>query len=400
VPLIGSGGAGRWSLIQGVLSLDGTLGVADADEAPRFVPLVADDLHLTLAGGRIDATATLRPKAGGIRIADVVIGHDLSAGQGKAALIVPGLTFGEGLQPEQLTRLTLGVVANVVGTVSGRGDIAWDPDGVTSTGRFSTNGLDLAAAFGPVKGIRTTIDFSDLLALETRPGQVATIAEVNPGIAVTDGRVRYRLLPGQIVAVEGGGWPFAGGRLELEPARLDFSRENDRRLVFAVQALDAARFVQQLGFENIAATGTFDGRVPMIFGASGARLEDGLLTARPGGGTVAYVGELTQAQLGVFGKLAFDALRSIRYRNLSIGLNGALDGEIVSKVNFAGVNQEPLQGVKTPFRSQLKRLPFIFNITIRAPFRGLVGSARGFADPTLFIRDRIAVQPQESEAKP
>lgn len=400
VPLVGSDGAGRWSLTGGRLALDGALRVADAQPAARFVPVIADGLNLTLIDGRIAATATLRPTPGGVRIADVAIDHLLSSGTGRAVLTVPGLTFGPDLQPEALTRLTLGIVANVRGTVAGRGDIAWGPDGVTSTGRFATDGLDLAAAFGPVTGIRTTITFSDLLALETPPGQVATIAEVNPGIAVADGEVRYRLLPGQVVQVQGGGWPFAGGRLELEPATMDFARDVDRRLVFAMNGLDAARFVQTLGFENIAATGIFDGRVPMIFGAAGARLEGGLLTARPGGGTVAYVGELTRAQLGTFGKLAFDALRSMRYRNLSIGLDGALDGEIVSRVNFAGVNQEPLQGTKTPFRSQLRRLPFVFNITVRAPFRGLVGSARGFADPTLFIRDRIGVQTSESEAKP
>ena len=66
---------------------------------------------------------------------------------------MPGITFGEGLQPEELTRLTEGVIALVNGTLRGRGEINWSGGGkVTSTGDFSTADMDLAAPFGPVTG--------------------------------------------------------------------------------------------------------------------------------------------------------------------------------------------------------------------------------------------------------
>ena len=66
---------------------------------------------------------------------------------------MPGLTFGPNLQPDELTRLTEGVIALVNGTISGQGRIDWTGDGkVTSTGDFSTASLDLAAPFGPVDG--------------------------------------------------------------------------------------------------------------------------------------------------------------------------------------------------------------------------------------------------------
>ena len=88
---------------------------------------------------------------------------------------------GPNLQPDELTRLTEGVIALVNGTVSGHGRIDWIRDGkVTSTGDFSTASLDLAAPFGPVTGMSGTIHFNDLLGLTTPPGQVLTVSRSTP----------------------------------------------------------------------------------------------------------------------------------------------------------------------------------------------------------------------------
>ena len=41
------------------------------------------------------------------------------------------------------------MIALVEGTVKGEGQIEWGPGGTTSTGTFSTVGMNLAAPFGP-----------------------------------------------------------------------------------------------------------------------------------------------------------------------------------------------------------------------------------------------------------
>ena len=242
-----------------------------------------------------------------------------------------------------------------------------------------------------------TIDFSDLLGLATPPHQEVTIAEVNPGVAVSNGVAHYQLLGGQRVAVEEARWPFAGGTLTLEPTLLSFAQSAERHLTFRVKGLDAAAFVQQLAFPNMSATGTFDGVLPMIFDQSGGRIEHGELVARPGGGSLAYIGELSNAQLGTAGKLAFDALKAIRYHSLAIGLDGRLDGEIISSVKFDGVRQAT--GDQALAARLIRDLPFRFNIQIRAPFRSLLGSARAFADPSILLQNGVpeAVQPHDSE---
>ena len=411
VPLLLGAAAGDWRLADGDLALTGAMTVADADAQPRFQPLAARDVALRLSGGAITARGTLFEPTRDVKVADVTLGHDLSRGAGSAHLAVPGITFGDGFQPDLLTRLTFGVIADVRGTVTGAGDIAWSGEGVTSTGQFATTGTDLAAAFGPVEGIAGTIRFTDLLALESAPGQMVTVKSINPGVPVTDGRITFQTLRGTRVKVDGGAWPFAGGTLTLEPTLLDFSSPEARRMTLRVDGMDAGKFLQQFDFKNLNATGTFDGVLPLLFDASGGRIEGGRLAARAGGGTLAYVGDISKEKLGFWGDFAFRALRSLTYRELGVEMDGPLAGEMVTQVRFAGVQQG--KGAESNFIvRRLTRLPIRFNVTIRAPFRGLIDSAASFYDPERLVARNLQplleeqnrrtqqVQPPASETVP
>ena len=215
VPLLLSDAVGSWLYRDKKLTISSALTVSDRNPDPRFYPLRSNDVRFVLAGSTIRASGDLRLPATGTLVTTVGIEHQLTSGAGHALLDVPGLAFGPSLQPEQLTRLTEGVVALVNGTVRGQGRIDWAAGGkVTSTGDFSTADMDLAAPFGPVTGVRTTIHFDDLLGLTTPPGQVMNVATVNPGIVVSDGVIHYQLLAHNQVKIERGEWPFMGGRLD------------------------------------------------------------------------------------------------------------------------------------------------------------------------------------------
>ncbi|GAA0320938.1 hypothetical protein GCM10009087_34020 [Sphingomonas oligophenolica] len=398
VPLLLSAADGTWALHDSRLEMKGALQVADADPNPRLKPIAAREVSLTLIDSKIAVTGKLVQPAKGVDVADVAIFHDLKQGGGHADLIVPGLIFNDHFQPDELTRLTFGVIADVAGTVAGDGHIRWTPDGVTSDGAFRTAGLDLAAAFGPVTGIAGEVRFTDLLNLETAPGQIATVKTVNPGIAVNDGTIRYQLLAGARVQVEEGNWPFAGGSLRLEPTLLDFGESRERHLTFNVTGMDAGQFLQQFAFKNLNATGVFDGSLPMIFDEKGGRIENGHLVVRPGGGTIAYVGEVSQKDVGFWGNFAFQALKSLRYRNLDIVMNGPLAGEMITEVRFAGVGQG--QGAKRNFiLDRLQKLPLVFNVRIKAPFRGLIDSAQSFYDPKRLIARNLPALLEEQKKR-
>lgn len=391
VPLDLDAITGDWSFADGALDLTGaafTLSDRPADGAPaRFVPLAGRAARLTLADSRITAEARLDHPASGRGLLSVALLHDLESAVGTARLNVPGLAFDKGMQPDDLTPLAEGVIALAKGTVTGTGRVDWTGDEVTSGGTFSTAGLDFAAAFGPVRGLAGTIVFTDLVNLTTAPDQVVTIEAINPGVEVLAGQVRFELADARRLAIEDARFPFMGGTLVMRPLVMDLGAEEERRYVFEIMGLDAATFVSEMELKNLAATGIFDGTVPIVFDAKGrGHIAGGVLVARAGGGNVAYIGELSYENLGTMGNYAFAALRSLDYRQMRVGLGGDLDGEIVTSFEFDGIRQGA--GASQNFVTRrLAKLPIRFRINVRSEnFQQLATMVRSMWDAN-YIRD-------------
>lgn len=387
VPMDIRNAAGIWAFVDGRFEIgEGSFRLLDREEPDRFEPLVARDARLALSDSIITANADLREPQSDRLVTGVDIRHDLTTGTGHADLNVPGLVFGPELQPADLTQLAFGVIANAEGVVTGTGRIDWNEREITSSGEFSSENLDFAAAFGPVKGASGTIVFDDLISLTTAPGQTLQIASVNPGIEVNDGEIEFALRDGQLLSVAGGSWPFMGGRLILRETDLNFGVSEERRYVFEIVGLDAGAFVERMELSNLSATGTFDGTVPIVFDEDGnGRIDDGLLISRPPGGNVAYVGELTYEDTGAVANFAFDALRSLDYNQMRVGMSGPLTGEIVTRVRFDGVSQG--EGARQNFVTRrLGNIPLQFRINVRAQFYKLLTSMKSIYDPAS-VRD-------------
>ena len=387
VPLDLKDTTGQWSYTGGIFEIGGaSFELADRSEEPRFNPLMARDAALTLEDSVILANALLRYPDNEREIAEVSIRHNLTTSTGFADLSVPGVLFDEELQPVDLTPLALGVIANARGSIAGTGRIDWNSDAVTSSGRFSSESLDFAAAFGPVTGAAGTVEFVDLLSLTTAPDQEVRVAAINPGIEVNDGVIGFSLRDGQYLGVTGGKWPFMGGTLTLRPVDLNFGVAERRRYVLEVEGLEAALFVENLELGNLAATGTFDGQLPLEFDELGlGEIKGGLLVARAPGGNISYVGELTYEDLSTFANYAFETLKSLDYDDMRIEMDGPLTGDIVTRIRFDGVRQGA--GTKQNFITrQIADLPIRFNVNIRAPFYKLVTTLKSIYDPST-VRD-------------
>lgn len=399
VPLDIVDAGGTWRYAGGGLTLgEAAFRLEDRQVDDRFQPLVARGGTLALAGNVITAAATLREPASDREVVRATIRHDLSTARGSADLAVAGISFDDRLQPEAISRLAIGVVANARGTVSGSGRIDWTASDVTSSGRFATPSLDFAAAFGPVKGASGTLVFTDLLGLVSAPDQQLRIASINPGIEVNDGVLTYELRPDSVLAVKGATWPFLDGTLTLLPVTMRMGVAEERRYTLKIAGMDAARFVQRIELANLSATGVFDGSLPLVFDQNGGRIEGGELRSRPPGGNVSYVGELTYKDLSTMANFAFDALKSLDYRDMAISMNGPLQGEIITRVQFAGIRQGA-NARRNFVTERIARLPIRFNVNVRAPFFQLATTFRSLYDPT-YIRDPRSLGLLDAKGRP
>jgi hypothetical protein len=399
--------SGNWSYIDSVLAIDGgSFRLEDRQDEDLFNPLYARDATLVLADGTITARAALREQASDRVITGVDIVHALGTGVGFADMTVDNLQFDDRLQPVTLTELASGIVALVEGSVRGTGRIDWNPQEVTSSGRFTTDSLDLAAPFGPVEGASGTIVFTDLLGLTTAPNQTFRVKAINPGIEVDEGTITYQLTGGNLLEIKEGEWPWLGGTLTMRPVALDFSRPETRRYVFDVEGLDAALFIERLEFGNIAASGIFDGTVGVVFDEFGnGFIENSVLVARPPGGNISYVGELTYEDMGAIANFAFQSLRSLDFKQMRVGIEGPLAGEVLTAISFEGVSQG--EGASQNFITRrLAKLPIRFNVNVRAPFYQLLNNMRSLYDPD-YIPDPRSIdglmpadKPPETPKKP
>ncbi|NBC35898.1 hypothetical protein GTZ99_04930 [Novosphingobium sp. FSY-8] len=360
--------------------------LSDPQPLARFEPVALRDGDIRVAQGTIFAEGRLVAPGADRELVQIRAVQDTTTGRGSADLAVNALTFDGRMQPDTLSALARGVVANVAGSVSAKARIAWDARGVThSSGSVTTDGLDFAAPVGPVRGVAGTVAFTDLLGLVTAPHQTLRVASINPGIEVTNGTFRFAMEPGLVLSVEDARWPFLDGTLELLPTRLRLGNSVERRFALKAQGIDTAKFLLQMEAQNIAATGHFDGLLPLVFDANGGRIEGGELRSAAPGGSVSYLGVLTYKDLSPMGNYAFKALRSLAYREMVIGMDGSIAGEVVTRVRLTGVRQG--QGTTRNFITrQLAALPIEFNINIRAPFYQLFRSLRATYD-TAFVVD-------------
>jgi hypothetical protein len=352
---------------------------------PRFNPFDLTNGQATLADGHVQAAASLRHPASGRVLAELTADHAVASRSGAVRIVVPGLLFDPALQPAMLSPLAEGVAENVAGRIDGAGRIDWAGGKLTSSGTFATKGLDLAVAFGPVRGVAGQVEFTDLLGLVTAPDQQLRIAAINPGIEVDDGVLHFALAPGRVLQIEGGEWPFLSGHLRLRPGTMTLGATEVRRYVLEADGIDAGELLQRLDLPNLSVTGRFDGVLPLVFDADGGRAVGGQLVSRRGGGNVSYVGALTYKDLSPMANFAFQTLRSLDYQRMRIGIDGSLAGEVVTRVEIEGVKQGKLAR-RNLLTRQLGRLPIRFNVNVRGNFYEVIQSMAATYDPLALCR--------------
>ncbi|MBX9745728.1 MAG: YdbH domain-containing protein, partial [Hyphomonadaceae bacterium] len=359
-------------------------------ERPLFNPMRLADVSAVVRGGHVDAQGAIVLDASSRQLAAFTAFHDISEGAGSTRILATDIVFDETLQPYNITERTRGMVENVRGTASMIADVRWTHDALTATGTLSTDGVSFATATMPViQDVRGSVYFDDLFNLTTPPGQSATVGLLNPGLAARNGRLRFQLLSEQRLSIEHAEFEFAGGVLAMAPTTMRLG-EDETRIELTLRDVDAADLIANLNIPDLAATGLVEGSFPIRLTRQTAFIEGGVLRSQGEGGILSYTGTAGEEVEGL-SRIAFDALRSFRYDNLVLTLDGDLNGDVISSIQFSGRNSgRPVElGDMTDIPGvgsvTVRGVPFDFNVRIAAPFRALARTATTITDPAALI---------------
>lgn len=373
---------------------------ASEDDRPLFNPLRIIDINALLQDGEITASGGIVLDARSRQLARFNARHDVSEGAGVATVNAERIEFGPDLQPYEITEQARGLVEGVRGPISASAEITWTREDLLGTGIVQLDGVSLSTATIPiVNDVRGAIRFDNLWELTTPPGQQVTVGELNPGIAVSNGRVAFQLLTEERVAIERAEFDFASGTLAMRPTTITLGAE-ETRFELTLRDIDAADLLRTLNVPDLTATGQLEGSFPLLLTRRSAFVEGGVIRAQGEGGVLSYTGQAGENATGV-SRIAFDALRSFQYDQLSLTLDGDLNGDVVSSIEFSGHNSGrpvdlgPIAPVPGLGRVTVRGVPFDFNVRVTAPFRRLAQTAATITDPGSLINQSREEEPQE-----
>lgn len=366
------------------------LTIFDRRDDPVYQPLETR-IDGVVSKGRLQFESPLILQRVGVAVADMSLDLALRELSGTARIATGELRFvPNGLQPTQMSDRLRGVFTNATGVLEAEAMVDIAPTGLSGTGRVRADDFSFqTVALGRVSGVSGEVEFDQIFGLSTPPGQIVTIAAVDPGLPLSDGELRFQILDGRQARLERAAWPFAGGRIVVEPTSWTIG-EARRAVTVRAEAIDLAALVDAFATEGFEIEGTVSGIFPLVLEGGSSFVRDARFLADEQGGVVRYTGSAggQAANANESVSLAFDALKNFEYTVLELGADGDLNGDVVLKVRMTGRNPEVLSGA-----------PFAFNISIDSRLRELLKAGRDLSSSE-WLADIVAEQVAERDEQP
>ncbi|MFC2953781.1 YdbH domain-containing protein [Marinicaulis aureus] len=288
--------------------------------------------------------------------------HHMQTASGETTLTLENLTFSPvGLQPNRISPALKGIVNNADGRMDGAVRFAWGASGFESTAELSLEKISFAGptqAVTRTNGVSGTVRLTNLFPVTTNGFQTINVASVDmDALQLGAGVITFELPGDNTVGISEAAFPWFGGQLAVEDATAGFSGE--ALIPLKARNVDLEQVFDFFDVEGLSGEGILSGDLPLIFEGGRARIENGLIQSQ-GPGVIRYVGQAaTQASAaGENAKVAFDFLRDLRFSEMEVTINGALDGEIKFGMRFEGF------GDVTVRNRNVKDVPVLYRINL------------------------------------
>lgn len=308
-----------------------------------FSGTLDEQLALSLAADTTD----------GLRLMQLQLRHDTRHGRGELQLASEPLNFAEtGLRATALWPAAGDYVSAARGTLTFKLHSGWGEAAGPDLAEIQLHDLDLALGAIRLYRINGRLRADRLWPLRVPAGQPITIAAVDAGLPLRDGRIeaeldddrlrlrmaRFRLLDGEVQVT-----PFT---TRLGAPRHDF--------VLAAHGLDLGELFTLIALDGLHGRGRLDGALPLRLGRDGSlEIVDGQLHATAPG-DLRYAPAEPPAFLSEGeAALALQALRNFHYQSLSMQLDGRSGGEMHVGLSLHGANPDFYGGHPVAFNLRL-----------------------------------------------
>lgn len=339
--------------------------VEDATTPLRFHPLTATG-SARLADE--DWTGVFDLDRGGVELGRLTLAHDGQAGAGGLIIDAPSITFTDGgLQPADLSPMAAFVGSPATGSVAFEGRVDWRAEAEgTSSGRLIIPGLDFTSPAGPVKGLRGTIDFTNLAPLTAAPGQRLTADLLESAVPLTDIALTFGL-DKAAVTIEAGDLTVGGGRIRVEPFAVPLDPAQPITGVIVLENVQLGQVIAGAGFgDKVNLDAVVSGRLPFTSDrVNGVRISGGSLAAVQPGRLSIVREALSGLEAGGGGEavppgvvedLAYQAMENLSFDILSAEVNSLDEGRIGVLFRIRGRHDPPQhQELRIPLAEFISR---------------------------------------------
>lgn len=340
--------------------------VEDMSRPERFAPVTIEG-PLTMVRRQIEAKLVVRsalPAIRGARLANIDGRFDIAKGEGEMRAngdlaLAPGK-----LELQTILPVFKDAVMQMSGGLSYSAQARLSGTGLATSGRVTLKDTGFVAAAVTARGVSGVVNFKNLVPPATSGVQTLTVREIDAGVPLEKGTVSFEVDRTGVRIVDAT-WPFADGRLVL--ASLGSSAlADDAAFLLTVENVDLGILLEIADVPGLRATGHISGGIPVVIRDGDLVLVDGALAAQEKG-TIVYRSEAGDAVQTEQTKLLTDALNNFHYTELSGGLSGNANGEVVLRLSLRGSNPDLYEGY-----------PFAINVNVEGSLadlfrRGTVG---------------------------
>ena len=264
-------------------------------------------------------------------------------------------------QPARLFPWLKGLVLRAKGHAGGEVDVTYAERRLAARAQLALRDVDLRTEYATFRRLNGLVSLLGPDPLLTPPGQIVSVALIEGALPLSDGVLRFELLPGETLRIEEGTFRLAGGTLSFTGS-LPLEAE-ERTLVLTAKRLSVEQILAAMNFEGLSGTGFLDGRLPLEQRGRHVRVtagelhatEPGVIRYAAGAGSAAVAAE--QPQLGP----VLGALEDLRYETLTLEVSGDASEQLDVRVQVRGSNPNFQQG-----------RPVVLNVNVEAPVSSLL----------------------------